>query len=259
MKFALVAGCRVEAFPQGRASCQHCNGEVIAKCGLHRIWHWAHNGARDCDSWADGETEWHRTWKDKFPAECQEVLLRDQQSGERHVADVRTDHGLVLEFQHSPIAPEERTARERFYGNMLWVVDGSRLKRDYPRFLKGIDGRRPIVAGHFLLAFPEECFPKTWLESTVPVIFDFRGMDVGTSAEQLRDLLWCLLPGRAEGNAVVIGMSPEQFVSVAPSRPQVLQVKETLANISQVLRELRAQQQYRPLMPTLPRRPSPRL
>jgi hypothetical protein len=29
---------------------------------------------------------------------------------------------------------EERAAREGFYGNMVWVADGTRLQRDFPRF-----------------------------------------------------------------------------------------------------------------------------
>lgn len=132
MKYALSAALKVEARPHGRATCQHCNGEVIAKCGSHRIWHWAHQGMRECDSWMENETEWHRAWKNRFPAECQEVILQDEKTGERHVADVRTNHGLVIEFQHSHLAPKERTAREGFHGNMLWVVDGTRLQRPAP-------------------------------------------------------------------------------------------------------------------------------
>ena len=92
-----------------------------------------HRGDRDCDSWAE-ETPWHRAWKNKFPAECQEFIQHDGQSGERHIADVRTNHGLVIEFQRSHLDPQERATRERFYGNMIWVVDGTRLQRDCPAF-----------------------------------------------------------------------------------------------------------------------------
>lgn len=243
MKYALAGGQRIEAYAGGRGACPVCNGEVIAKCGTHRVSHWAHRGIRDCDSWAERETEWHRAWKNHFPSEFQEFIQYDDKSGERHIADVRTNHGLVLEFQHSHLDPHERAARERFYGNMLWIVDGSRLQRDFPRFLKGKDGLRQIIPGYFLLALPEECFPVTWLNGSVPVIFDFLGSDVSEPSNPFRETLWCLLPGRAEGNAVVIGMSREQFVNVAPSRPQLLPVAEILSNISQVLRE-RAQQQY---------------
>jgi hypothetical protein len=50
----------------------------------------------------ENETEWHRAWKDQFPPEWQEIvhLAGD---GERHIADVKTGDGWVIEFQHSYI------------------------------------------------------------------------------------------------------------------------------------------------------------
>src|SRR5712671_2207782 len=139
MRYALAGGQRVEAYAGGRGMCRRCNGEVIARCGTRRVAHWAHRGMRDCDTWAEKETDCHRAWKNNFPAECQEFIQHDGQSGERHIADVRTPHGLVIEFQHSHLKPLERTARERFYGNMVWVVDGTHLQRDYPRFYRRKD------------------------------------------------------------------------------------------------------------------------
>jgi competence protein CoiA len=76
---------------------------------------------RDCDTWAEKETDCHRAWKNKFPAEYQAFIHHDRQSGEKHIADVGTPHGLVIEFQHSYLDPLERAARERFYGNMVWA------------------------------------------------------------------------------------------------------------------------------------------
>jgi competence protein CoiA len=236
MKYELASGQRVEAYAEGRGMCPVCNGEVIAKCGTHRASHWAHRGDRDCDSWAERETDWHRAWKTKFPVECQEFIQHDEQSGEKHIADVRTPHGLVIEFQHSHLDPLD-AARERFYGNMVWVVDGTRLQRDYPRFKRGMDDRRrTIMQGYFLLSFPEECFPAMWLDSSVPVIFDFRGVDDIQPPDAFRDVLWCLLPGRAKRSAVVVGMSREEFVKVALSRPQLLPVQEILALFRDQLR-----------------------
>jgi competence protein CoiA len=236
MRFALANGQRVEAYPGGKAKCRLCNGAVIAKCGTRRASHWAHRGTRDCDTWAQGETDWHRAWKNNFPTECQEFVQHDEQTREKHIADVRTSHGLVIEFQHSPLDRLERVARERFYGNMVWVVDGARLKQDYPRFNKRKDAlRRTKLPGHYLLAFPDQCFPAMWLESSVPVIFDFRGVDESQPPDAHRDGLWCLLPGRAEGRAVVVGMSREDFVKVAPSRPQLLPVQETLQFMTELL------------------------
>jgi competence protein CoiA len=235
MRFALASGQRVEAYPGGRAKCRRCNGEVIAKCGTHRVFHWAHRGMRDCDTWAEKETDWHRAWKNNFPAECHEFVQHDEQSGEKHIADVRTPHGLVIEFQHSPLDPLERAARERFYGNMVWVVDGTRLQRDYPRFDRGKGDLRPTkIQGCFLLASPDKCFPAMWLDSSVPVIFDFRGVDESQPPDAHRDGLWCLLPGRAGGSAWVVGMLREQFVEVAPSRPQLPVVQEILAFMTEI-------------------------
>ena len=240
MNYAFVSDQRVEAFPGGRGICPFCKGEVIAKCGTHRVSHWAHRRIQDCDSWAGNETDWHRAWKNKFPTECQEIIQDDGQSGEKHIADVRTPHGLVIEFQRSHLAPRERAARERFYGNMVWVVDCTRLRGDYPRFNRGKDGlRRTNNQGYFLLAFPEECFPTMWLDSSVPVIFDFRGVDKSEPSDLYRDTLWCLLPGRVKGSAVVVGMSREQFVQVAPSRPQLLPVQEIITVVAQHIRQLR--------------------
>jgi competence protein CoiA len=235
MRYALAGSQRVEAYAGGRGMCCRCDGEVIAKCGVHRVAHWAHRGMRDCDTWAEKETDWHRAWKNNFPAECQEYIQHDGQSGEKHIADVRTPHGLVIEFQHSHLDPLERAARERFYGNMLWLVDGTRLQRDYPRFIGGqVDLRHTKIRGCFLLASPDKCFPTMWLDSSVPVIFDFRGVDESQPPDAIRDGLWCLLPGRAQGSAWVIGMLREWFVRVASSHPQLSVVQEILALMTDI-------------------------
>jgi competence protein CoiA len=86
------------------------------------------------------------------------------------------------------------------------------------------------------LTFPEECFPATWLDSSVPVIFDFWGLDKSQPPDAFRDGLWRLLPGRAKRSAVVVGMSREEFVKVALSGPQLLPVQEILALFREQLR-----------------------
>ncbi|MBC8883345.1 hypothetical protein H9X57_07610 [Flavobacterium piscinae] len=136
MKFAIVNGIKSEALKGIKGICPSCGSELIAKCGVQKINHWAHKNTRTCDSWWESETEWHRSWKNNFPIEWQEFILFDTQTKEKHIADVRTENGLVIEFQHSHITPQERYLREKFYKNMVWVVDGTRLKRDYPRFFK---------------------------------------------------------------------------------------------------------------------------
>lgn len=85
----------------------------------------------------ESETEWHRKWKDLFPKECQEACHRAE-SGERHLADVKTAHGQVLEFQHSAISEAERTSREAIYGLMCSVVNGHLLKNDRANFIAAL-------------------------------------------------------------------------------------------------------------------------
>ncbi|WP_338692230.1 MULTISPECIES: competence protein [Bradyrhizobium] len=204
---------------------------------LARIPHWAHKAIRNCDSWIEPETEWHRAWKNKFPTEWQEFIQHDGQSGEKHIADVRTEHGLVIEFQHSHLNPLEQTARERFYGNMVWVVDGTRLQRDYSRFLKNKANLRTTdYQGYFLLDFPEECFSPLWVESSAPVIFDFRGIGEDVAPDGTKDALWCLLPGRAGRYAVVVQMPREYFMLATSSQPQLLPARDIVTGFAQRLR-----------------------
>lgn len=217
MHFALINDKHIEAAPGLRgAVCPGCGAPVIAKCGIQKVNHWAHRNTKMCDSWWETETEWHRAWKNNFPIEWQEVFLPDEQTGEKHIADVRTEHGLVIEFQHSHITPEERIAREKFYKNMVWIVDGTRLQRDYPRFIKGRkDFRKTPNEWIFEVDFPDECFPKSWLESSVPVIFDFLGCELYDSDNPMRRRLHCLFPGRLRYEAVVATISRKAFINAA--------------------------------------------
>ena len=113
---------------------------MVAKCGRVKAWHWAHKGEPPCDPWWENETDWHRSWKNQFPADWQEQVAEDPVTGEKHIADVRTPHGLVIEFQHSPIDPVELHAREVFYRNMIWIVDGNRGSLDPDFFRMGLSG-----------------------------------------------------------------------------------------------------------------------
>ena len=106
MKFADVNGERREAQPGFQGTCPWCSQPMVAKCGEFNIWHWAHQGRRVCDPWWENETEWHRAWKGEFPVNWQEVI-HQAENGEKHIADVKTDQGWVIEFQHSRIKPEE--------------------------------------------------------------------------------------------------------------------------------------------------------
>jgi hypothetical protein len=131
MQFALVNGIKTQAMPGGKGICPCCESETIAKCGKYKIWHWSHKSQKNCDSWWENETEWHRQWKSYFPIENQEVVHKDIDSGEKHIADVKTFNGMVIEFQNSPINVEELKARENFYKRVIWIVNGEHFKKRF--------------------------------------------------------------------------------------------------------------------------------
>ena len=182
MRYAIVDGQRAEAKPWLRGVCQCCGGQTIAKCGKHVVWHWAHRRREDCDPWWEPETEWHRSWKDRFPLDWQEVVHCDPATGEKHIADVKTPHGLVIEIQNSPIHPEEMRSREKFYESIVWIVNGDRREPDGQQ--STLDsayfhlGRSSHPIREDPLAFPVEWHGKSkllhnWSRATADVYFDF--------------------------------------------------------------------------------------
>ncbi|WP_421939301.1 competence protein [Pedobacter sp.] len=74
------------------------------------------------------ESPWHRDWKMAFPEHYREKVFIDQASGEMHRADIFTACGTTLEFQHSPITALEIASREAFYPNLVWILNGAKLK-----------------------------------------------------------------------------------------------------------------------------------
>lgn len=176
MKYALVKGDRQEATPKGRGVCQCCGGETIAKCGKFKQHHWAHKSLKECDLWWENETEWHRLWKNEFPKDWQEIVHIDKVTREKHIADVKTAHGMVVEFQHSLLALDEVSAREKFYGNMIWIVDGLRNLQDGICFDIGIRDRINDSTWEFMWVGRGKIFQR-WANTTKPVFLDFRSKD----------------------------------------------------------------------------------
>jgi len=214
MKYGLVDGQRQEAQPGLSAHCPSCDSQLVAKCGERRVWHWAHRGTRNCDRWWERETEWHRTWKNYFPDAWQEVIHRAE-DGEKHIADVKTEHGRVIEVQHSYLKPEERRAREAFYGSMVWVVDGLRRKNDVPQFIRALNSLRVIRPAPLTLMVPsdESAILKEWADSTVPVYLDFG--DVNSLKELLNfaaPILWLVHPKSPMGAAFITPVFQTNFI-----------------------------------------------
>lgn len=188
-EYALVSENRRQPEPGLLGTCPLCDSAMVSKCGEVRIWHWAHHGKRRCDPWWENQTDWHRDWKNQFPPEWQEIV-HQAENGEKHIADVKTAHGWIIEFQHSYLKPAERRSREAFYLSMVWVADGLRRKRDKPSFNKAM--QKSVVLRKMPLTIllpPGECpILREWSGSPTLVFLDFGETN-----------LWCLDPIRRDG------------------------------------------------------------
>lgn len=146
---------RIRANPNANATCPLCGEKLINKCGIIKVWHFAHKSKEDCDDWYEPESEWHLNWKNQFSKECQEVVMG------LHRADIKLTNGLVIEFQSSPLSPEQIKEREDFYGNMIWVLNGRTLG-------KGFDFRPKKDIITFRWKNPH----KAWWSNTKPIYVD---------------------------------------------------------------------------------------
>lgn len=212
MKYALINGDKAEATKGAKGICPSCGSELIAKCGELKVNHWSHKGNRNCDQWWENETEWHRSWKNRFPKEWQEVIHTDEKSGERHIADVKTPSGWILEFQHSFLNPEERLSRNTFYQKLVWVVDGTRRKTDGKQFKAMLDGskRLPINITILCARFPDECrLLKEWHNDNSLVFFDFNEAGVGDQSR-----LWFLFPKTHSSSAYLSPFLRTNFIQL---------------------------------------------
>jgi len=124
---------KILSSPDSRAWCPHCKSTVRAKCGRIKIWHWSHISLKDCDTWSEGETAWHLSWKQKVPKEHTEVTMGT------HRADIKLPSGVVIELQNSSIGLDELLERERFYDTMIWLVNCIPIKHNITLFKKNDD------------------------------------------------------------------------------------------------------------------------
>lgn len=109
--------------------CPVCGEELIIKKGQIKVHHFAHKANSYCnDGWHYDMSDWHSSWQDKFPLETQEVVRKH--NGKTHRADVLIENiKTVIEFQHSPLSPEEFVDRTVFYKSLgykvVWLFDAT--------------------------------------------------------------------------------------------------------------------------------------
>jgi hypothetical protein len=248
MKYALINSERQEAQPGLSGKCDCCDSPVIAKCGKVKIWHWAHSGKKKCDSWKEPETEWHREWKDQFPKEWQEII-HPAENGDKHRADVKTDQGYVIEFQHSPIKLEECQSREGFYIKMIWIVNGTRRLRDKNKFIDVWEQSIPFdnkVQARKLVSYLDDCaLLRDWHSSKAPVFFDF-GEDIllgllpkGFLLKTIEEKRYVFKIKRNELISYFLPASQMSFEALMKSFHDFFLAKETLSAVQQNLRSQR--------------------
>lgn len=111
------------------AWCELCGEELIPACGDINTHHWRHKNLKECDSWKENETDWHRIWKNYFPKDWLEVVIKRNLNV--HRADIKTKAGLVVELQNSSISQSDILERELFYGNMIWLINANSFKENF--------------------------------------------------------------------------------------------------------------------------------
>lgn len=173
MKYALQSDKRIEATPKATGVCPCCGTQMIPKCGNRKVWHWAHKTKLTCDHWWENETQWHRDWKNQFPVEWQEVV-HFAEDGEKHIADVKTNRELVIEFQNSYLKREEIEARSNFYQDIIWVVNSQRLKTDTYKLETLLERTHPAPKNEDYYYSRDRRWeiPTQWHSLKVPVFFD---------------------------------------------------------------------------------------
>lgn len=203
----MVNGERKEPAPGLLGSCTGCGSPTIAKCGKVNVHHWSHKSKVECDPWWENETEWHRSLKKHFPEPWQEVVHKAD-NGDIHRADVKTDKGWVLEIQYSAITSDERASRNAFYPKLAWIVYGLRRKKDPVQFFHSLKLVKTLEDSVFKKIYdvcPDSgALLRDWSNDRSPVFFDFNHPE----------LFWCLLPRSAEGKAVVVEITRQQFIDL---------------------------------------------
>lgn len=198
MKFALVDGIRTKPLKGLSGICQGCERPVVAKCGQIRRHHWAHESKQNCSYFRERETDWHRFWKDNFPEEWQEVLQRDEVTGEKHIADIQTDFEWTIEFQNSYISEDEKESRNDFYPNLVWVVNALKIKKAHKQ-LRDVKSVSEQIVEHKLFnvywskgLYDSSRLIDQWHTDKACVIFDYGNKEADDETDT--NWLWLLMP-----------------------------------------------------------------
>ena len=114
--------------------CPCCGGELIQKKGTVNAWHFAHKTLTNCDNWYE-ESDWCMNWIKLFPTDCREVIVKNQDSDRKRIADVKYKK-LVLKLQPKSLSSEEFMERVDYFSkenNLVYLVDCRNKDIEYTR------------------------------------------------------------------------------------------------------------------------------
>lgn len=186
MRFALVETDGVwvrtdidDAPRYQHGKCEFCGRAVGARKGDIRADHWYHlDGEQSCDYWHEPKGPWHKAWQNCFPVSRQEYIITRDWNGAltKHIADIYTKSGFIIECQLSPISRAKIAERESFYGRMIWIVAGRNLTstniscqtlNSFRRVVPGTDDKVFVIHEKHT-----SCFNRHWRDSPKYVFFD---------------------------------------------------------------------------------------
>jgi competence protein CoiA len=96
----------------------------------------------------------------------------------KHIADVYSDKGVILEFQSYSIDAEKMRSREEFYQQLVWVVNGLKNESDKFYFKLSLAGQDPTDSLLWNIKwFGRSKLFARWSGASKQVYFDF-GTDI---------------------------------------------------------------------------------
>lgn len=124
-----------DAIKQDKYFCPFCGSEVRPRQGKVNAWTFSHlknDGCYEFD-YNNEMSKWHIWWQNIFPNEYKEIIITNNYGIKRR-ADICIEN-VVIEFQHSPITPDEFRDRNRFYKScgykVIWLFDGTSCDISY--------------------------------------------------------------------------------------------------------------------------------
>lgn len=220
-------GRRIPVINDGKKNtigfCPCCGKSLLPKVGRGiRRPHWAHCHAERCDEWRETETDWHLKWRKWFLDSTCDVALDVEnvleKNGEKHFYDARFAESLSIILRRARLAPDKLRMRERFFGNMIWVIEANAT--DYKRLsrqIKNSDLKKleyPPKINCYRCMFEDESFFSKWMDCSKPIVFDFSeaSKDGGGQNDRVETNLWVVLP-KSNQLRFAVELSREEFIN----------------------------------------------